>query len=575
MKHHPFFLNLMMIGVFSLSFLTMPGRTPKAIPTPGTPLLDNIIAIAAGGYHTCALTAGGGVKCWGDNFYGQLGDGTTTHRHTPVWVSGLANVTAIAAGWFYTCALTSGGGVKCWGYNGYGQLGNGSTTDRHAPVNVSGLTNGVDAITAGGDHTCALMSSGGIKCWGYNGYGQMGDGTTTDHHTPANVFWLGSLPASVSAGWMHTCAVSVYGTAKCWGNNGFGRLGDGTTTDRHAPVTVSGLVDGVSAIYAGGYHTCATTDSEFKCWGWNGNGNLGDGTTTNRHTPVDVFWVIGPPDTVSAGTYHTCALAGDGAKCWGDNDSGQVGDGTTTNRLIPTWVSGLDDGVGAISAGGYHTCALMSGGGVKCWGANGYGQLGDGTTTDRHTPVDVLAPQLTFRSAAAQDGWVLESGENTNTGGSLNATANLAVGDNILDRQYRSLLYFDTATLPDNATIIKVTLRIKYLNVSGTDPFTTHGQLWTDIRTGVFGNAALENGDFEAVASKGHVGHFTAVGGGWYRLNLTAADFVYINLTGVTQFRLRFATDDNDDNGADFLTFSSGNAAEANRPQLIIEYVVP
>jgi alpha-tubulin suppressor-like RCC1 family protein len=284
-------------------------------------------AIAAGYDHTCALTAGGGVKCWGNNSNGQLGDGTTTDRNTPVDVSGLSSgVTAIAAGGAHTCALTAGSGVKCWGANSVGQLGDGTTTDRHTPVDVSGLSSGVAAIAAGAGHTCALTTGGGVKCWGWNSFGQLGDGTTTERHTPVDVSGLSSGVAAIAACETHTCALTTGGGVKCWGDNYFGQLGDGTTTGRTTPVDVSGLSSGVATIAAGYYHTCALTVSGgVKCWGANWYGGLGDGTWTDRNTPVDV--------------------------------------------------SGLTSGVAAIAAGWSHTCALTTGGGVKCWGWNLYGEL--------------------------------------------------------------------------------------------------------------------------------------------------------------------------------------------------------
>jgi hypothetical protein len=205
-------------------------------------LSNGVSAIAAGGFHTCALTTVAAVKCWGNNDTGELGDGTTTERHTPVKTVGLGNsVKAIAAGGFHTCALTNAGGVKCWGWNRFGQLGDGTSGSGHyhsTPIGVSGLSSGVSAIATGGTHTCALMSSGGVKCWGNNQYGQLGDGTTTDRSTPVAAFGLSTGVSAISAGLEHTCARTNAGTVKCWGHNEYGRLGDGTTRDSSTPVDV-------------------------------------------------------------------------------------------------------------------------------------------------------------------------------------------------------------------------------------------------------------------------------------------------------------------------------------------------
>jgi alpha-tubulin suppressor-like RCC1 family protein len=276
---------------------------------------ETVGAVAAGGFHSCAVTTDGGLKCWGNNGDGRLGDGTTTNRTTPVDVCAtgatapcgtnvLADIVAVSAGNAHTCALTTGGGVKCWGSNQFGRLGDGTTTGRTTPVDVSGLTTGVAAIAAGHSHTCALLTTGGVKCWGYNFSGQLGDGTTTDRSTPVDVCAdaaceasLGSV-AAISAGFNHTCAVTTAGGVKCWGYNGSGELGDGgacgstctTPVDVCATFPCATSLSGIADISAANSYTCAlTTGGGVKCWGSNSQGSLGHGgTLSNFAYPQDV-----------------------------------------------------------------------------------------------------------------------------------------------------------------------------------------------------------------------------------------------------------------------------------------------
>lgn len=368
--------------------------TSRLTPVMVSGLSSGVVAVEAGGFHTCALTLSGGVKCWGQNTYGVLGDGTQTNRTTPVNVSGLTSgVIAISAGYVNTCALTTSGGVKCWGYNVLGGVGDGTTVSpRLTPVNVSGLTSGVSAISTGIRHSCALTTGGGVKCWGQNAYGQLGDGTTTDRTAPVNVSGLTSGVASISAGEQHSCARTTGGGAKCWGTNSNGQLGDNTTTQRLTPVYVNGLTSGVTAIAAGNFHTCALiTNGGMKCWGKNNVGQLGDGTTTQSLTPVDVSGLTSGVALLSPGLSHTCArVSGGWVKCWGENYTfGRLGDGTTVQRTTAINISGLTNGGSPLETGGFHTCSITASRGAKCWGANGNGQLGDGTTTQRLTPVNV------------------------------------------------------------------------------------------------------------------------------------------------------------------------------------------
>jgi hypothetical protein len=231
------------------------------------------------------------VKCWGDNAYGQLGDNSTTQRLTPVDVSGLASgVVAITAGYSHTCALTTAGGVKCWGLNFAGQLGDNSATNRLTPVDVSGLASGVAAIAASYSHTCAVTTVGGVKCWGADNLGQLGDGATDGDRilrtTPVEVSGLASRVAAIATGGFHTCALTTAGGVKCWGDS------------QLTPIDVPGLESGVSAITAGFNHTCVlTTANGMKCWGNNDYGQLGDGTAGIRPFPAPVltFYSTGTP----------------------------------------------------------------------------------------------------------------------------------------------------------------------------------------------------------------------------------------------------------------------------------------
>ncbi len=372
-----------------------------------------VASVSLGGRHTFAATTAGGLKCWGWNIYGQLGDGTNTGPQqcsgdacstTAVDVSGLTSgVAAISAGYGDTCALTTAGAAMCWGTNGHAQLGDGTLSDRTAPVSVLGLTSGVAAISAGWEHSCALTTAGGVKCWGENDAGQLGDGTTTQRLTPVNVSGLTSGVAAIAAGGEYTCALTTAGGVKCWGGNGWGQLGIGASGGTHPlPLDVSGLTSGVAAISAGSSHTCAIiTGGGVKCWGVNEYGQLGDGAGGGPEqcsgepcstTAVDVSGLGSGVATISAGGSHTCArTTGGGLKCWGFNEYGQLGDGTTTTRLTPVNVSGLTSGVAGISAGGYQTCALTTAGGIKCWGENGAGQLGIGASdgNPHPSPLDV------------------------------------------------------------------------------------------------------------------------------------------------------------------------------------------
>jgi alpha-tubulin suppressor-like RCC1 family protein len=363
-----------------------------ALAAPATASATTATAISAGGLHGCAVTNLGAAECWGDNENGQLGDGTTTNTTTPVAVSELnSHITALSAGEFESCALTSEGEAECWGFNGDGQLGDGTTTSTTEPVAVSDLGAGVKEISTGGFHTCAVTSAGAARCWGSGEAGALGDGTTTNTTTPVTVSGLSSGVTAISAGEFDTCALTSAGAVKCWGDDENGQLGNGTTGFTTTPVSVIGLGSGVIAISAGHVHNCALTSAgAARCWGSNDHGQLGDGTTTDASEPVSVVGLSSGVTAISAGNAHTCALTSAGAaKCWGDDEFGQLGDDSLTNTTEPVAVTGLSSGVTAISAGLWDTCAVTSIGAAKCWGDGEVGALGDGTSTSTSKPVEV------------------------------------------------------------------------------------------------------------------------------------------------------------------------------------------
>ena len=334
--------------------------------------------VSASGSHTCALEPDRTVRCWGYNQYGQLGDGTTTDSSTPVSVAGLTNAITVAAGHHHTCALMTDGTLRCWGSNQYGQLGDGSPLDgtnhdAHIPVAVSGITNAV-AVIPGAYHTCALLADGTVRCWGDNDFGELGDGTNTSSSTAVAVTGLAAAPTVVTAGGFHTCAVLPDGAVQCWGRNDFGQLGDGDTPDSSTPVGVIGLGP-VAALSAGGYHNCALMpDGTLRCWGRNNFGQLGDGSS--------LTYLISSNNQGLIGIYNSTLLPGSISR-------------------TPVEVANISTATAAI-AGGFHTCALLADGSVKCWGENDDGQLGNGSSTSSSTPVSVIGlPPVAAVSAGA------------------------------------------------------------------------------------------------------------------------------------------------------------------------------
>ncbi len=420
--------------------------------------------IYTGSTTTCAITTTGTVQCWGANGSGEVGDGTIIKRATPVTIAGLSNIVEMGVGQAHACALDNVGAVKCWGINSLGSVGDGTNTQRLIPTAVTTLP-AASQISVGSYHTCAIIAGGAVKCWGYNINGQLGDGTVTNRNAPVDVT-VAAVPITnvvqLSLGSNYSCARMNTGTVKCWGNNTKKALADGTIVHQYNPVDIAGLTN-VTSIAAGDDYTCARlnngtvqcwgstldfptdqgltnvtaiwvnnttlyaqqgaqfirgtpgatpsfaavgidlpshfttkftdrscgvlSDTRARCWGADnvfGNYHRGDraaeGQLQTRSVPLNNV------TQVASYAYHSCAVLADKTvRCWGLNTSGQLGNGTTTNTHVPV-NPGLTD-VTAVAVGLNHSCAIHTDKTLKCWGLNTSGQLGDNSIIARHTPV--------------------------------------------------------------------------------------------------------------------------------------------------------------------------------------------
>lgn len=347
--------------------------------------------IAAGAGHSCLLTTTGRIECWGANQYGQLGgkDGPFTLLENGPPFSGIpggwakANVRgltekaiAVSSGYYHTCALVGVGGAQCWGLNASGQLGDGTNIDSDTAVHVQGMDIPVTAIELGVSHSCALLETGEVRCWGDNEYGQLGNGTRDNSNIPVTVQGLSEKVVQIAAGGTFTCALTEDGKLYCWGSGLKGCIGEDTTETLLTPVLVDGLEQDIDLIVAGDYHLCArSTSGKILCWG-----ALSSEDEFTSSSPFKVEELIGTVVQMAAGGGYTCALTtADGVKCWGDNYFGQLGDGTDLGSWEPVDAIGATDGVLKIASGSGHVCALRIGGSVKCWGDCSGGQCGDST----------------------------------------------------------------------------------------------------------------------------------------------------------------------------------------------------
>ena len=357
--------------------------TPTAVPG-----LSNVDQVSGGVGHACAHLLDKSIACWGDNFYGEIGDGSSGSWDPvviPVPVVGLGGpAETVAVGRYFTCAALTGGEVKCWGSNSHAGVGK----ERGSPqaTSVVGLS-AVKSLAAGTEHTCALLDSNGVKCWGMNVSGELGDGTYVDSLTPVGVFGLSSGVSTLNAGGEQSCAVLLDTTGVCWGVGGIG-YGATPTPIRNPQTPMGTLLSGLSWIGGGWFHSCAMLGGFGKCWGQNQNGELGNNSNLASNDPVDVSSITDATQ-MSSGANHNCAIVQGGeVACWGLNDDGQLGDSGTTSSSVPVPVFGITNAT-QVSAG-YFSCARHGDSSVSCWGANDDGQLGNGGGVGSSVPVPVV-----------------------------------------------------------------------------------------------------------------------------------------------------------------------------------------
>lgn len=353
--------------------------------TPMTPsgLTGNVLKAATGGSHTCAIKTDNSLWCWGNGSSGQLGIGSVATKIVPNQVG--TGYVKIAAGNTHTCAIKTDNSLWCWGGGSLGQIGIGSIISTQiSPTQVSGGDTYLD-VFAGGNHTCAISTSNILKCWGANSYGESaGSGSTSSYITSPAVVDSGVSYTSAGLGANHTCAVTTTGVLKCWGLNSSGQVGDDTLTDRPSALVV--IPSNVSQVVAGNAHTCATlTNGDLQCWGGNNFGQLGNGNSNGFKLPQLIH---NNTTSISAGSNHSCLITSDGnLKCWGQNTYSQHG---TDKEDTVKSMSLVEAAMASIAQSDLHACGLTTSGGVRCWGANTFGQIGDGTTISRSSPIQII-----------------------------------------------------------------------------------------------------------------------------------------------------------------------------------------
>lgn len=357
--------------------------------------VNDVTQIASGDYHACAVDAGS-IVCWGGNQFGELGDGTTMDSSTPVEVMNSRGATAVATGERHTCAVINGL-AYCWGDNAYGEIGNGTTGGQYStPQQVMGFTTGVVAIATSQDTSCAVVTGMGVKCWGRNQTGELGnnDSSVTQSNVPVAV--ATNIPFDPAMDQLQSEASARYFCVRnqspskiwCWGDGNGGQFQTTPPAAQYTPVTVPVPAGMLQSIATGVAHMCAVIGGQPYCWGLNNQGETGDTTSTQTGAPKAIGSLSPGSRTVAAGHFHTCVVFVSGVLCFGQNTNGQLGNGMQLNSTTPVQVVGISGGATQVAAGFNTSCAIVNGD-VQCWGMGEFGHLGNGATDDSATPVPV------------------------------------------------------------------------------------------------------------------------------------------------------------------------------------------
>ncbi|MFZ4797881.1 MAG: cadherin-like beta sandwich domain-containing protein [Bacteroidia bacterium] len=452
--------------------------------TTSTPQVACFTKISAGNGHTLGIKGNGSLWAWGNNFSGQLGNGTTNSELSPIQVGTANNWTKISAGLYYTMAIKQDGTLWAWGNNGSGQLGDGTTALKTSPTQIGTATNWA-SVSAGSNHTLAIKTDGTLWAWGNNGNGRLGNGNSTPQTSPIQIGSENTWQ-SVETGDEYSVAIKTTGTLWAWGYNGSGQLGTGSNTSVNVPTQVGSVTTWRSLSAFGSHVVAVRTNGTLWAWGENNLGQLGDGTNTSKNSPTQIGVAV-DWDMVSAGNTHSAATKTNGNLwAWGANFEGQIGNNTFNNSNVPVSITtGITTGITNVFAGTAHTLAINAVGILSTWGWNPDGQLGNGTTNSAIIPTSIACPGAVASTNADLSALSISSGtlspafaaatiaytaSVTNATTSINVTPTVADVNASIQVRVNSGSYANVASgSPSSALSLNVGANTIYIKVTAQD----------------------------------------------------------------------------------------------------------